>query len=398
MPEFTEDQEAPAVYPEGIIPAPFAGEGSAARIKALATATPEALPSPVEKGKTPSAGEVNGGAPPELWARPGSLHPFLSTLGELTAVIEEMRTLYRQGTNALSDWEQLGLYLTAATELNSDLRRQALRLPLVPVEWLISRVAAESGLPGIFAGSQEPVAELSGETAAKLVAPLAALIKGLGWTKTSRREGVEAPKPILFTAEQKEELLTLTAGSGHPTVTGVGGEDLWDREELDRITESIGQVQGRLEIDPAGNWFQITAPVLPATIRCLLFQAGAEEYALPARNYLYHLTIKREEVRRSRDLTFISRYPEVIPLVVAADFTAPLEGEGTDLTLILLAVERMRLALPVTRVEGYDELLQTDPDRPVVKGPLSFAKAYRRNGRPVLLADAGELAGLIPRF
>ncbi|NLY91525.1 MAG: hypothetical protein GX081_07970 [Firmicutes bacterium] len=393
-----------STYLEETFPVPFAAEEWMARIEALVSPT-GAFPSPADKEDTPSVAgknspvaEVNGETPPQPWVRPGLLQSFLTTLGELTATLEEMLTLYRRGTNALRDWEQLGLYLSTATELNSALRRQALRLPLVPVDWLISRVAAESGLPGVSAKSQEPAGELSGEIASKLVSPLAALIKELGWTKASRPEGEETPKPFLFTAEQGEGFLTLMAWRGNPLESRMDGEDRLAQGGPDSITEALGQVQGRLEVDPAGKWFRLTVPVFPTMVRCLLFRAGAEEYALPARHYLYHLTIKREEIRRSGDLTFIFHYPEVIPLLVTADFSAPLEQEDSDLTLVLIEKERVRFALPVTRVEGYDELLLTDVDRPVVKGTLTFAKAYRRNGHPVLLADAGELAGLIPNF
>src|SRR5690606_9503098 len=114
-----------------------------------------------------------------------------------------------------------------------------------------------------------------------------------------------------------------------------------------------------------GGWFRLALPVFPAMVRCILFRVGAEEYALPAQNYLYHLTSNGQEVRRSGELTFLLRYPEVIPLVVTADFAVPEEG---DLTLAIIEEERVRFGLPVTRVEGYEDLLRTDPDRPVVKG------------------------------
>ncbi|HEY8392673.1 MAG TPA: Hpt domain-containing protein [Capillibacterium sp.] len=394
-----------STYLEETFPAPFAAEEWMARLEALVTPT-GALPSPADKETTPPgeselplpAGAVDAETLPGAWVRPEILQPFLTTQGELTAVLEEMLTIYRQGTNALGDWEQLGVCLATATELNSTLRRQALRLPLVAVDWFISRVAAASGLPGVAAESPQPEAELSGETAAKLIPPLAALMKELGWTERSQPAGEAKKEAFLYTAEAGEEFLTLTLRRTTPSVACGSGEELMPREAPARIREAIGQVQGRLELDPAGNWFRLTVPVFPATVRCLLFQAGTEEYALPARYCLYQLTVKREEIRQSGDLTFIFRYPEVIPLVAAADFSLPLAGEDPDLTLILSEVERRHFALPVTRVEGYEDLLWTGPERPAVKGTLSFAKAYRPNGRPVLLADAGELAGLLPNF
>ncbi|HHT49786.1 MAG TPA: hypothetical protein GXZ98_10910, partial [Firmicutes bacterium] len=370
-----------------------------ARLSAL-TATP-AQSVPTKEVGTAPAGDKDGGAQGETWVRPHLLPPFLAALRELTATLEAMLALYRQGTNALSDWDQLGQSLAKATELNAALRRQALQLHLVPVSLLIQRLAAESGLPGEIENDNGFEAELTGETAAKLVPPLAALIKGLGWTQAGQPDPLDAvktPKPFLVRAERVGEFLTLKVKRGNAPGSGANRENQLVPDELSPIEAAIAEVQGRLKLDPTGGWFCLTVPVLPATIRSVIFQIGKEEYALPARNYLYHLTIKQQEVWESGGFTFLYRYPQVIPLLFTPNLSPSLDREEQDLTLALIEVGRIRFGLPVTKVEGYQELLRTDSDRPVVKGPFSFAKTYRPNGRLVLLADPNELAGLIPEY
>ncbi len=325
------------------------------------------------------------------WVKPGPVQPFLENLGKLTVVKDELLALYRRGGNTLTDWEQVGCYLETLEELTSGLREKALQLHLIPVEGLFLRVSqtCSQDIEVKFIGAE---LEINREMAGKLVQPLTALIRILLSEQANSSGSHGEQKRLVFKAERTEGVLsiTVTVENAPQAYPRSGPNDSFMAlASFKEIDEAIKKLQGWLCFDGTeGGLVKLNIPVFPQEIRGLIFKAGEQLYALPARNFNHNLTINKREIQKSGSMLFLLRYPEVIPLIdMEGDYSS-----SEELLVIIVACGRAKYGLLVKELMGYEEIIILRQEKPRDETRLVSGTALRRDGTVLILPAVYEIA------
>lgn len=291
---------------------------------------------------------------------------LIETLGKLTAVQEDMLWLYRRGENTLSDWEQLGLYLQTLERVNSDLWNEALKLRLLPVGLLFSKVSSALGkeVKVEYLGAET---EITREIAEKLIQPLLVLTRFI-----LSEQGIKdkrEQREVILKAEREGEFLTISierAGELLEYSNLSGDNNVLDTEDLKEVEEIIRKLQGELYFygDYRGR-ISLKLPFITNITRACIFLAGSRRYMLPNHQFNHEITIKKKEIQQSGGMPFYLRYPEVIPLF---DLEGILDSydKNSDISVLIVSYDRLKFGLVINELIGFQEVFvmrEENPDK-----------------------------------
>ena len=283
---------------------------------------------------------------------------LIETLGKLTTVQEDMLWLYRRGENTLSDWEQLGLYLQTLEGVNSDLWNETLKLRLLPVGLLFSKVSSALGkeVNVEFLGAET---EVTREVADKLLQPLLVLTRFiLSEQGIKDVDGEREQRGVILEAEREGEFITISIerAEGLDYSNLSGDNNFLDTEVLNEIEEIIRKLQGELYFygDHRGI-ISLKLPVITNLTRACIFRAGTRRYMLPNYQFNHEITIKKKEIQQSGGILFYLRYPEVIPLF---DLEGILDSydKNSDISVLIVSYDRLKFGLVINELLGFQEV------------------------------------------
>lgn len=316
---------------------------------------------------------------------------LFETLGKLTTVQEEMLELYRRGENALSDWEQLGLYLETMEDVNSDLWNEARKLCLLPMELLFTKISSALGdeVKVKILGAET---EISKEVADKLLQPLIVLTHFILSEHGCKdvAGGGRKRGEVIYRVERDGEFLTISIEKTGVPDYSIDNGLFFETEVLDEVEEYIRQLRGELYFyGEDKGMINLKIPVFTNLTRACIFQAGAQRYMLPNYQFNHQITIKKNEIQQSGEMLFYLRYPEVIPLF---DLEANLGSydENSDISVLIVSYDRLKFGLVISELLGFKEVVVAREQKPEEMEYVSGV-GQLKDGTTVLIPDLYDI-------
>ncbi len=211
----------------------------------------------------------------------------------------------------------------------------------------------------------------------------AAVSAGLVAAGEARRIGDEALRDLIFSPGL----------STAPRLTEVSGRGIG----LDVVRSSVARLKGTVEVDAepgAGTRFRIRLPLTLALTRVLLVQAGTETFALPLSAVRQIFRLRSEELETVGDNVVLHRNRETYPLVELGEATgaasAATSEEGAP--TLVLDVGSHRFALCVDRIVEAREVVVKTLGPLLVRAPGVSGATLLGDGRVVLILDPVALS------
>lgn len=183
--------------------------------------------------------------------------------------------------------------------------------------------------------------------------------------------------PGLTTSEQ------VTAISGR----GIGMDVVRDRVESLRGRVSVHSVVG------VGTTVVVSVPVSITRIRCVILNAGGEDYAVPSSVVVRMLTLRRDEVftAENRDMVLINDHP--VPLVSLGDVLGlPPGGErGDAINVLALRAADRTVAFEVDNLQSERELVLKALGREIARAQFVSGAALLGTGEVIIVLEANDL-------
>ncbi|HST63844.1 MAG TPA: response regulator [Mycobacteriales bacterium] len=194
----------------------------------------------------------------------------------------------------------------------------------------------------------------------------------------------------------EQELLELTFRSGLSTtafVTDVSGRGVG----LDVVRTSVESVRGRVEVRSvagAGTEFRIIVPITLAVLRCLLVEAGGQQFALP-----FHRVV---ETRAGKDLDRVSAEGRTavwaggrpVPVSGLAETLGTAAADPADGPVVVLTDTARRHAFRIDRLVGQRDVVLKGLNRLLPHLPAVAGAGVEPDGSVLLVLDP---PGLIQR-
>jgi two-component system chemotaxis sensor kinase CheA len=193
-----------------------------------------------------------------------------------------------------------------------------------------------------------------------------------------------------------DELRALIFRSGFSTasfVTDVSGRGVG----LDVVRASVEAASGRVEVrsEPgAGTEFRVIVPITLAVLRCLLVEAGGQNFALPFHRVVcsQNHDAGGEAHAEGRSVVWVDRRP--VPVSTLTDALATTPGEQARGPVVVLADATRRHGFRVDRLVGQRDVVLKGLSRLVPHLPAVAGASVEPDGSILIVLDP---PGLIER-
>ena len=194
----------------------------------------------------------------------------------------------------------------------------------------------------------------------------------------------------------EQELLELTFRSGLSTttfVTDVSGRGVG----LDVVRTSVEATRGRVEVRSRaglGTEFRVVVPITLAVLRCLLVEAGGQQFALP-----FHRVVLSQDARAAGRLSAEGR-PAVwvderpVPVSTLAETLGIDPGQTSGGPIVVLTDTARRHAFRIDRLVGQRDVVLKGLSRLLPHLPAVAGASIEPDGSVLLVLDP---PGLIER-
>lgn len=189
------------------------------------------------------------------------------------------------------------------------------------------------------------------------------------------------------------EFIFLPGFSTKDAVTHVSGRGVG----LDVVQSTLREVGGDVHVTSSvqvGTTFTLKLPLTRSVSRCLLFDVGGSPHALPLHRIERVLSVSRADIATVEGREFVDVDGRAVGVLSLAQVLELAEPKATEdlLRVVVIADRATRFGLVVDRLLGEQELVVRPLDPRLHRVQDVAALAIGRDGSPVVVLDAEDLA------
>ncbi len=217
------------------------------------------------------------------------------------------------------------------------------------------------------------------------------------------RNGLISPAEADKLAGREELQLIFRSGlTTAPILTDLSGRGLGLAIVLEKI-EKLGGAVSVKTVPDQGTSLRISLPLILATFRGILVEAGSQLFVLPTGNVERVARIRRSEVRTAENRETVRVYEKNLSLVALGPVLGippAAEGEqsGEGMEIAVLQAAGTRLACSIDRILGEQEFLLKSLGRPLIRVRNIAGATVLGTGEVVPVLNVADLIKSAVRF